>query len=260
MSPKTITEPIAQKNKVKENPVDNVLLALGNLYEQSGKIDAALGVYNNILKRNPKCASALVARATIYLLQSQDERAFKDLHKAIGIGPKDRIILRTRALAYMIDGNFDAALKDLQKSLDSNEWDCVSVYFMYALKVKQSSLEEANAFLANAVDNKIKNKDWPYPVLQFLRGNLPMTTLMDLAFSKPKQLETRAFCGFWRVFSPYPQESKADLVYVKDAGSGNSFVRALAVRGLRLVDEGFKEKASQALERADRIADMDWMN
>lgn len=260
MSPKTIAEPNAQRNKVKENPVDNVLLALANMYEQAGKVSSAMSVYNNILKRNPKCASALVARATIHLLESHDEKAFKDLHKAIGVGPKDRVILRTRALAYMLNANFEAAMKDLQKSLDTNEWDCVTVYLMYALKLKLTSPEEANAFLANAVDQQIKNKDWPYPVMQFLRGELPMTTLMDLAFSKPRQLETRAFCGFWRVFSAFPHEAKADLLYVNDSPNGSPFVRMLAVRGLRIVDEGFKEKAVQALERADRIADMDWMN
>lgn len=247
------------QNSVKEGPLDSIFLALANMYEQMGKVDNALGVYNNILKRNPKCVTALVGRGVISLLNFQDEKAFKDLHKACALAPRDKNALRARGLFHMITANFETAQKDFQKSFDSGDWDSLTVLFSYSTKLKTNGPDDASAFLADAVTNQIKIKEWPFPIVQFLKGDIQMTTLMDLAFTKPKQLETRAYLGFEKVFTNNPTEGKPDLLFVQGAEAGPSFVRMLAARGVKIIDDGFTQRAAQSNERAERIAGTDWL-
>lgn len=249
-----------QKGVAKEGLIDQALLSSASFLDNMGKIDNALQIYNTVLKNNPNSVGALVGRATVSLLDLEDEKAFKDLNKAVAMASKDPNALRMRGLAHMINGNFENANKDFQKSFEGGDWDSLTVLFAYALLLKKTGDRElAKEFLANAVNNKIKNQEWPFPNLQFMKGDITMTTLMGLAFSKSKQLEVRAYAGFWKVFSDNPTEAKADLSFVEATDYASSFCRMLAVRGLKIVDEGLVEKYQQRAERADKIADVDFL-
>ena len=250
----------AHKNDYKEALLDAGLLTAANLLDQAGKIDQALGIYNTILKNNPNSVGALIGRATVSLLDLEDDKAMKDLHKACALARQDRSALRMRGLAHLIAGNFEAANKDFQKQFESGDWDSLVVLFAFALLYKKSGKELARSFLSEAISkDKIKNKEWPYPNLQLIKGDITMTTLMGLAFSKSKQLEVRAYSGFWKVFSDNPPEAKADLQFIEATESASAFCRMLAVRGLKIVDEGLVEKYQQKADRADRIADVDFL-
>ncbi|MGK4422464.1 hypothetical protein ACSLVQ_29860, partial [Klebsiella pneumoniae] len=80
--------------------------------------------------------------------------------------------------------------------------------------------------------SKLKATDWPYPIIQFFRGDITMTDLMAIAsVSKGKMLETRAYLGFSKVFSQNAQEAKPDLQFVYNARAGSPLIRTLALRG-----------------------------
>ncbi len=248
------------KNEAKEGLVDSIFLVLARMYEQMGKEDRALSIYNNILKRNPKCVSALIGRGTIMLLRTDDEKASRDFHKAASLAPRSRAALRARALAEILSGSFEAADKDFKKSFEHNDWDSVSVLLAYALANKMNGMAAAKQVLNEALDGKIKAQEWPYGQLQYMRGDIDMSTLMGLAFSKQRQLESRAYAGFIKSLSDNPSEGKADLLFVKDSNSGTPFVRTLALRGLKIIEEGLTERIAAREEKAERTSGMDWMD
>lgn len=249
-----------QQNDVKESPMDAIFLALAALYEQVGQVDSALGIYNNILKRSPNCVGALVGRGIIMLLKMQDERALKDLHKAVAMAPRSRISLRARGLAYMLNTNWEAADKDFRKSFEQNDWDSLSVLIAFALAQKYSGQDKAQQLLNEALEGKIKNQDWPFAQLQFMRGDIPMTTLMAIANTKGRQLEIRAYSGFISAYGNNPPEGKADLAFVSEAKTGSPLIRLLAARGLMAIEGNDKDRLSARMAKADGNAKMDWLD
>ncbi|MBX9688157.1 MAG: tetratricopeptide repeat protein [Candidatus Obscuribacterales bacterium] len=251
--------PKANANLVKEGPIDAILLALAGLYEQIGQIESALSVYDSILKRNPNCVGALLSRSLVYLSKSQDDKAVKDLQKAAARAPRDPNVLRTKAFASMISGDIDSADKDFQKLMENNDLDSLSALIAYALKQKVDETA-APIFLNEALDSKIKVRDWPIQILQFFRGEIDMSEVMAQAFSKTKQLETRAYVGFCKAFSANSQDGKADLQFAYNAKNGSALVRAMAARGLKIIQEGHAQRVASRHEKADKISGVDWMD
>lgn len=245
------------KNKYKESPLDLVFLALAGFLEQVGKDDTAYSVYEFILKNNPNSVGALVGKGMLDLLNLEDEKAMLNFNKAVARASRDRNALRARAFAHMINGNFEGASKDFQKSFSENqEWDSLSTLLAYCLKQKEEN-ESAKQLLNEALDGKITVQDWPYPILQLLRGDIDMSAVMSIAFSKPRQLETRAYLGFCRCWSKNADEGKADLLFVQNANSGSSLVKLMAERGLKIIEEGHKQMIAKKSERSDKIGGMD---
>lgn len=257
---KSVESAKTKQNEVKENPVDLMFLALAALYEQLGQSESALGVYNNILKRNPNCVTALVGRGIIELLYMHDEKAMKDLHKATGLAPRSRLTLRSRGLAHMLQANFEKAESDFAKLFDENDWDSLSVLLGYAFHMKQGNGDIAVKLLGEAVSGKIKNKDWPYPQLQLMQGEIDMSALMAMAATKSRQVETRAYSGFIAACGNNPSEGKADLAFVQEAKTGTPLTRLLCKRGLIYIEGGDQEKLAARQQKADRTAKMDWMD
>ncbi|MBX9721652.1 MAG: hypothetical protein K2X81_09675 [Candidatus Obscuribacterales bacterium] len=248
-------------NVTKEGPLDTVLLALATLYEQLGQIDSALAVYSNILKRNSMCIAALTGRSLIWLMKSQEDKLFKDINKAVGGASKDPNALRARAVAYMCTGNFEGAIKDFKRSLDNNEWDSLTCLLAYMVFAKSEDPMDVPNLLNGALDGNIKQQDWPFPVLQYFRGDISMTDLMNIAnSSKGRLMETRAYLGFQKVFQQNPEEGKVDLQFVYNSRSGSTLVRAIAVRGLKIIQEGHATKIASRHEKADKTSGLDWMD
>lgn len=251
---------VVDKNKAKESPIDSVLLALASFLEQMAKEDAALSVYNTILKQNPNSVGALIGRGMIQLANGEPETAMRDFTKALARAPRDRNALRAHAFANMLNASLEAADKDFQKSFNENaEWDSLTVLLAYILKQKDEP-EQAAKILNDALDGKIKQQDWPYALLQFLRGDIDMTTVMSIAFSAPRQLETRAYLGFCKSWGKNPDEGKADLLFVRDSNKGSPMVRAMADCGIRIIEEGLSAMIARKEAMSNKTAGMDWMN
>ena len=257
MSTKTSNIPTLSK----EGPIDLMFLSLAAMYEQMGQIDSALSIYNSILKRNGKSVGALCGRAIIWLLKSQDDKAYNDVHKAATLAPRDLNALRLQAFVRIVTGNYEAALKDLKKALEANEWDSITCLFAFLAMNKWGDAAESAQLLNDAVDLRIKSKEWPFPILQYWRGDISITDLMAMAnSSKARMLECRAYLGFSKVLSNNEQEGKPDLQFVYNAQSGAPLTRAIAARGLKMLTAGKAEHIASQHEKADRNLSIDWMD
>lgn len=243
----------------KEGPIDSILIALAGFFEQMGQFNLATSVYNFALTCNPNCASATANRALIFMCDEDDEHAIKDLNKACAKAPRSKVALRTRGLANLVRGNFEGATKDFKKALESDEWDSLTVLLAYPAIAKTNGVSEAAQLLSDAIESKLKGQDWPYPIVQCLRGDISMTDLLPQASTPAKLMESRAFIGFIKAFSENPQDGKADIMYVYNAGSGSPMVRLMAARGLKVIEEGLASDVAAKYQKADRISGVDFM-
>jgi tetratricopeptide (TPR) repeat protein len=245
----------------KDNPLEKGLLWLAKKLEQMGKVDKALQIYTYMIKSNPKCVSALFRRCMIWLYQGEDAKATTDAAKACSAAPRDPRGLCARGIIQVFEENFDGALKEFKKALELPEWDSVTCIFVYLLTNKLANADDAKEFLNNAVDNKIRVKEWPFPILQYWRGHISITDLMAFTSSdNGKLLETRAYLGFLKALSKYPLEGKPDLQFVNNSPGGSPLVKALAMQGLDMVADAQDEDTEAKKKRADKTAGMDWMD
>lgn len=239
--------------------LDNALLALGNFLEQQGQIDLASKVYDIAINLNPKSTPAIANKIIISIWGGADDQAMKELNKACAKAQKDQYLLRTRALLYLLKGDFENAYKDCKTALENAEWDAYTVLTAYPIIQKHDPAEAAKLLNDAVAGTKLPNQNWPYPVLQCLRGDIPMTDLLPQASTPAKLLEARSHFGFIKANSDNSQEGKADCLYVFNTGNGAAIVRLMASRGLKIIQQGYSDKMNATREKADRIQGMDFL-
>lgn len=242
------------------NLLDTAFLSLGTMLEEMGQIDFADKVYSFASSINEKCTPAIANKLMILLFQGPDDKALLEMHKACAKAPKDQYVLRTRGFLHLIRGEFDKAYKDYRKALDENsQWDATTVLMAYPMLLKQDPAEAATMLTDAVENNKVVNKNWPYPVVQCLRGDISMTDLLPQASTHAKLLEARAHYGWIKANSDDSQAGKADCLYVFNEKSGTAHVRLMASRGLKVIQHGYADRMESAREKADRIQDMDFL-
>lgn len=239
--------------------LDTALLSLGAMLENMGQMDFATKVYDIAISLNAKCTPAIANKIVIMINANEDDQAMKELNKLCARSPKDQYLLRTRGFAYLLKGDFDNAYKDFKKALENNEWDGYTVLMAYPVLQKYNPSDAVQVLTDAIENNKLANQNWPYPIIQCLRGDIPMTDLLPQASTPARLLEARAHFGFIKAHSDDSQAGKADCLYVFNK-SGTAHVRLMASRGLKVIQQGYADKLSTSREKADRIQGMDFMD
>ncbi len=101
----------------------NSLLKRGLEHVRGGRLQEGIGVFNNILQRDPQHKAALIARSMAYADLGQYEEALADADKAVPIP----IAYRTRGWVYMHLNRCDEAIADAKKLL-STESELANAY------------------------------------------------------------------------------------------------------------------------------------
>jgi hypothetical protein len=96
----------------------------------------------------------------------------------------------------------------------------------------------AGRFLADA---RLKlTKDWPGPVVRFLRGEIDGETLLRLADDDRKQTEARCYLGLDRALRGRKDEAQEDLRWVRDHGRVTLAEYVIALAELERLERGEK--------------------
>jgi len=118
----------AYENLEKSFP-DNVdvLSALGNLYEDAGKLDMARSYYNKVLQADPKNLDALLALGRIDIKSGNPQQGLDPLdkarHLAIELDNQEQqaLILQATGIAYKLMNKPEEALRNYQDSMEINQ-------------------------------------------------------------------------------------------------------------------------------------------
>jgi lipoprotein NlpI len=83
-------------------------------------------------------------------------------------------------------------------------------------------------------------QDWPYPVVQFLRGELDESAVLDQATDNEKRTEAYCFLGLDHELKKNVDKARADFRWVKESGSRESVEYGIAVAELERMEGGKK--------------------
>jgi len=100
---------------------------LGLALVAEGKIDEAIGHYNEALRIKPRDPQSLNNRGIAFSKIDQHQNAIRDYNKVISINPNIADAYYNRGLAYTNTGQYQQAIADYNKSISLNP-DYVEVY------------------------------------------------------------------------------------------------------------------------------------
>ncbi len=143
-------------NKLDLSPL---CLRARNLFSEN-RVDDALGIYDDILKIDPDCATARADRGTIYAMMKQFDFALSDLQLALNLGYVDESIYNTMATIYLEKNQLQQSLFYFSKAIELNSDSLLSYYNRssthYALGEKTAAIIDLEKCLTLNPDEATK--------------------------------------------------------------------------------------------------------
>ena len=210
-------------------------LARRNLKEY----DKAIQDYDEAIRLDPKNALAFNNRGAVRRDLKEYDKAIQDYDEAIRLDPKYVGAFFYRGTS-LLSSRGPKASADFQTTLDVQGWK--GEYAIYATILGQLSArvegddDSARKFLSNA-EGKFDEKAWPYPVVQYLRGNLDEAALLKLATDDDQRTEARCHLGFDMLLRGKKDQALEHFRWVKDKGTKTFFEYALAVAELERLEK-----------------------
>lgn len=238
------------------------------VWRSLGELDIALADYNEAIRLDPKAAAYIGGRGRIWHAKQEFDKAIADYNEALRLDPKDVSAHSNRGSAWRAKQEYEKAIADFNEALrldPKNSWAAFSIgvtrFLMRDAKApdqfqatidlqgwsgdravysvilgSQSALllgnaERAKRFLDDSA-GKLK-ADWPYPLVQLLRGELDEPGLMALATDNGKQTEARCYLGLQELIVNRPEAASAHFTWVRDHGNKTYIEYAVAVAELK---------------------------
>jgi lipoprotein NlpI len=161
------------------------------------------------------------------------DRAIHDLTEAIRLDPKNAPAHFGRSVTQMLARRANAG-SGFRTVIDLQGWhgnlSTYAVILGHLTASQETNSSQAVWFLTES-SGRLDEK-WPYPVVQFLRGNIDEARLLQLAVDDDKRTEARCFLGMQHALAGRRAEALAHYRWVKRYGNPNSTEYTIAVAEL----------------------------
>jgi tetratricopeptide (TPR) repeat protein len=138
-------------------------------------------------------------------------------------------------------GRGQAATDAARKYIEITKWTSANAPYAALLSYfgnrRAGRNDEALKVLAEA-SGRMTGKPWPYPVFQYLRGELREADLLALATDGDKMTEARAYIGMYLVLAGRLNEARPQLEWVVKNGNRRFIEYTLAQSALRRIATG----------------------
>jgi tetratricopeptide (TPR) repeat protein len=168
----------------------------GNSYASTGDPDRAIEDFDQAIRLDPKNAAAYSGRGDAYTSKSDYDRAIQDYDQAIQLGATNSAVYSNRGRAFFYVGNFEAAAESFLRATELDD-DAYSVIWRYL--ARQHGGEKGEAELA-ANAERLKSKDWPYPVIEMYLGQRLPAAALSAAHRPEDRCEAQFYIGEWYIF------------------------------------------------------------
>lgn len=205
---------------------------LGNVYYDQKLYREAAGSYEEVLKLKPKDVDALMRVGFLYHNLGEYGKAVEKFGGVVTARPDFAYAPYLLAWNQLYRNKGAPAAEAAQKYLELNKWkDLYGVLIAYLGFRQANQQAEADTFL-NQATSKIKGRDWPYPVVRYLRKELTSDQLLALATDQGKMTEARTYIGLDISLPDHSKDALEHLLWVKANGNREYFEYPLAVEEL----------------------------
>ena len=217
-----------------------IYLALGDAYSGSGQENKAVAAFEAAIRREPGNAYTYYKLGLFYFPHGPHARAVDAFSQAIIRDPRHAEAYFHRSYAYLFMGRGESAVGDAETYLALKGWRtsqslymAISAYFGH-LQTRQEAA--ARKVLEDAARQADKSA-WPYPVIEYLIGEISPRLLLKTASDDGERVEARAFVGLSLSLQGDLKAALGHLKWVRNHPFESSIPFALAVSEIERIEE-----------------------
>jgi tetratricopeptide (TPR) repeat protein len=227
----------AEANRLDPKYAKALFIKRGDAWYGKKEYDKAIKEYDEAIRCDPKDGFAFYSRALAWSAKKQYDKAIKDCDEAIRLDSKDGWAHYYRSVAQLLDrrpkpvDGFQAVLNLQGWKGDLSPYAVILGHFA----ARQAGDEPAAKRFLKDSAGKL-DETWPYPVIQFLRGDIDEPALLKLSIDDDKRTEARCFLGMDYAIKGPKGEALAHFRWVKEHGNTRYIEYMIAVAELERLE------------------------
>jgi tetratricopeptide (TPR) repeat protein len=194
--------------------------------------DKAITDFNEAIRLDPSFVYAYDSRGVAWAAKQEYDKAIADFNEAIRHDPKFVYAYNGRGIAWAAKQDYDKAITDFNEAIRLEGWKGPrSVYTAilgHFAALRGGRNGQAKSFLDDAAARCDKSA-WPYPVVEYLRGERKQPEILAAATDNEKMTEVRCFLGLDLIQKNAKDAALAHFRWVKEHGNPRSVEYAIAL-------------------------------
>jgi lipoprotein NlpI len=169
----------------------------GEAYRAKGDLDRAIADYDKAIQLDSNYVSARYNRASAYAAKGDQDRAMVDLNEAVRLDPAGGYPFANRGRAYFFVAKYDAAASDFAQAQAAQPHYAINATWLYLARARMGQQAAAAELRANA--KKLKETEWPYPVIELFLGDRTPEAALSATNGRDQSCEAQFYVGEWHV-------------------------------------------------------------
>jgi tetratricopeptide (TPR) repeat protein len=220
---------------------------LGIAYFRLGHQEEGIAALKQAVRLDPNFANAYTNLGNYYNQLGRYEEASESFGDVVRIAPKFPGGYFNRGINLMNAGHGGAAADDARTFLDLTNWHNERSQYMVIVAVlgyKAAGRDADENKILGLAAKRCNSTEWPYPVIQYLSGDLTTQALLALATDNDRMTEARAYLGLDLSIGGRREEALEQLRWVKANGNKRFIEYPFALSEINRIERGIK-KTSQ---------------
>jgi len=193
-----------------------------SIYDRLDDVSKSLEDSSEAVRLAPNNANAFSHRGYSYMNLGLCDDALKDFSTALKIDPNLVGAMNGRMFAYFMQSDYIECDKQCMETLAKvGMKDPCAPYavIMAAICRKQLGHLPERIALVNQSAQMLDAKTWPYPIIQFLNGQLSAAAVFQQATDNDKMTEAKTYIAFDLLADNKGAEASPMIVWVKEHGN-----------------------------------------
>jgi lipoprotein NlpI len=207
-----------------------------NLMREEESYEEAIKSYDQALRINSNLAAVHLDLSFAYIAAGQQQKADDAFDQALRLSALGDWYYRARSYAFLRMGRGNQAATDSLTFIKRRGWQdnsspyaALAAYFGY--RMEKLSAEAAN--LLEEMAAKVDAKEWPYPVIKYLKREITPQQLISAAKDNDQLTEAHAYAGMDFSLNEDRDQAVAHFRWVKEKGNPGFVEYEMALGELR---------------------------
>jgi tetratricopeptide (TPR) repeat protein len=211
------------------------------IWDRRKEYDKAIKDFDEAIRLDHTYVYAFNSRGNAWRDKQDYDRAIQDYDEAIRLDPNYTIAIYNRGLTWSLKKDYDKAKRDYNQvsqqcdqAFREGQRNPLNVLIGHLAATQAGDEPAAERFLKDSV-GKLE-ETWPYPVIQFLRGDIDEATVLKLSTDDAMQTEAHSALGMHHASKGRKDKALAHFRWVKEHGDPTYIAYTIALAELERLE------------------------
>jgi len=201
--------------------------------------DEAIKSYKDAILQKPNAALIFLRLGSVYLQAGKEKEALVTFGQGVHVDPRNAYFFRNLGYIYLRRAQGEFAANDAISYLRIKGWRDEQSEYMVLMKyfgLRQTNRPDDASKALDEAATRVDTSVWPYPVIRYLRHELTLERLLELATDNDKLTEAHAYAGLELSLNHERESALEQLRWVKDKGNKNFVEYLLALAEIARIE------------------------